>query len=157
MLIGNNYIFSLIVLLNIVTPFLIVIFLKKPWEKIPIYYGIIILYIISSAWILHFFHLLTPYVWKIITFLSFSLFLLFFWKNKYWLLFELKKKIKFTLPSVFLYIFMIGWIFITYFRTLYLWYFRILERCICFNNHSISKKVALLFIIQIVGNLPLDL
>ena len=116
MLIGNNYIFNLILLLNIIAPFLIIIFLKKPWEKIPIYYGILILYIILSAWILHFFHLLNPYLWKIISISSFLLFLLFLWKNKYWMLFELKEKIKFTLPNAFLYIFIIGWIFITYFR-----------------------------------------
>jgi len=116
MLIGNNYIFNLILLLNIITPFLIVIFLKKPWEKIPIYYGILILYIILSAWILHFFHLLNPFLWKKITIPSFFLFLLFFWKNKYWRLFELEEKIKFTLPNAFVYILIIGWIFITYFR-----------------------------------------
>ena len=116
MLSGSNNIFNIILLFNIITPLLIVIFLKKPWEKIPIFYGILILYIILSAWILHFFNFLNPFIWRTITILLFSLFLLFAWKKRCWLQIELKETFTFTFTNTFLYILIIGWVCITYFR-----------------------------------------
>lgn len=120
MLIGNNYIFNLILLLNIITPFLIVIFLKKPWEKIPIYYGVLIHYIITSAWILHFFKLLNPYVWGLMTTSSFFLLLLFLWKKRNLLKAELKEKNKYNVPNKLLFFFIIGWASLTCFRVAFL-------------------------------------
>ena len=116
MLNGNNYIFNIILILNIITPLLITLIFKKPWEKIPVFYGILILYIILSAWILHFLNLLYPHTWLKVTILLFSLFLLFCWKKRYCIKSELKRKITFTSTSTILYIFIIGWASITYFR-----------------------------------------
>ena len=116
MLNGSNDIFNIILLFNIIAPLLIVLLLKKPWEKIPIFYGILILHIILSAWILHFFNFLNPFIWRIITFLLFSLFLLFAWKKRYWLQIELEETFTFNFTNTFLYILIIGWICITYFR-----------------------------------------
>tara|TARA_Y100000768_G_scaffold383994_1_gene367183 strand:- start:5312 stop:7255 length:1944 start_codon:yes stop_codon:yes gene_type:complete len=116
MLIGNNYIFNFIFLLNIITPFLIVIFFKKPWEKIPIFYGALILYIIISAWILHFFRLLNPYLWGLVTVSSFFFFLLFSVKKGDWLKFNLKEKNTYNISNKFVYLLIIGWTFISYFR-----------------------------------------
>ena len=116
MLNGSNDIFNIILLFNIITPLLIVLLLKKPWEKIPLFYGILILYIILSAWILHFINFLNPFIWRTITILLFSLFLLFAWKKRCWLQIELKETFTFTLTNTFLYILIIGWVCFTYFR-----------------------------------------
>jgi len=117
MLIGNNYIFNFILLLNIIAPFLIVFFLKKPWEKIPILYGALVQYIIISAWILHFFKLLNPYLWGLVTASSFFLLLLFFLiKKNNFLKIELTEKHKYNVSNKILYLFIIGWASITYFR-----------------------------------------
>ncbi len=116
MLNGNNYIFSIILILNIIAPLLIVVFFKKPWEKIPVFYGILLLYIILSAWILHFLSLLNPYTWRIVTISFFSLFLLWSWGKKCYLGYELKRKITFTSTNTLLYIVIIFWAGITYFR-----------------------------------------
>ena len=113
---GNNFIFSIILILNIITPLLIAIFFKKPWEKIPVFYGILILYIILSAWILHFLDLLNPYTWQNVTISLFSLLLLCCWKKRRCIKSELRTKITFTLTSRLLYLFIIGWVTITYFR-----------------------------------------
>ena len=116
MLSGNNYIFSIILILNIITPLLIVMFFKKPWEKIPVFYGVLILYIILSAWILHFLNLLNPYIWQKVTISLFSLFLLCCWRKRRHIKYELKRRITFTLTNILLFIFIIGWVIITYFR-----------------------------------------
>jgi len=116
MLSGNNYIFIFVLILNIITPLLIVMFFKKPWEKIPVFYGVLILYIILSAWILHFLNLLKPHVWQKVTISLFSLFLLCCWKKRRHIKYELKRRITFTYTNILLFIFIIGWVSITYFR-----------------------------------------
>jgi len=118
MLDGNNYIFSIILVLNIIAPLLIVVIFKKPWEKIPVFYGILILYIILSAWILHFLNLLNPYTWRTVTILFFSLFLLWSWGKKRCIKFKLKDKITFSSTYTLIYVFIISWVSITYFRIL---------------------------------------
>ena len=116
MLNGNNYIFNIILILNVISPLLIVVIFKKPWEKIPVFYGVLILYIILSAWILHFLNLLNPYIWQKATISLFALFLLWSWGKRSHIKLKFKKKITFTLTNTLLYIFIICWVSITYFR-----------------------------------------
>ncbi len=116
MLIGNNYVFSAILIINIIAPLLIIVIFKKPWEKIPVFYGNLILYIILSAWLLHFLNLLNPSTWQKVTISLFPLFLLWIWKKRCYLKSELQKKITFTSTNILLFIFIIFWVSITYFR-----------------------------------------
>ena len=117
MLTGNTHIFHLCLFASIVTPFIVIHFFKNSWDKIPIFYGIFIFYIVFSSWTLHFFKLLSPYTWRICS-ISF-LFLLFclIWKKRNAMLFELKKtRRKYTLSEYFIASLIIFWMVISYFR-----------------------------------------
>ena len=116
MLTGSFHLFNTIFIFNIIAPLLIIIFFKQPWEKIPIFFGILILYIILSAWLLHLFCILKPYFWRIITISLFFPFLLGWWKYGSSLQLRLKKGIRLTFTNSIFFIFIIVWIGITYFR-----------------------------------------
>ena len=117
MLTGNIYIFHLCLFVSIVAPYIVIYFFKNSWEKIPVFYGIFIFYIILSSWALHFFKLLSPYTWRIcsISFLFLLLWLL--WEKRNALPFELKKPGRtYTLSDYSIAYLIIFWIVISYFR-----------------------------------------